>query len=222
MLAVSIYERGPWKSAGKRPVPSGRPESILSVPPMAIDTSDFKTGMAIYLDGEVYKIVEFQHVKPGKGGAFVRTKLKKIKTGQTIEKTFRAGERFDPARVEQKPMQFLYRAGDSVTCMNLEDYDQADYPIEMFGSGSKYLMEGMNVSATTIDGTVIGLEVPTFVEMKVAETDPAFKGDTVSGGTKPATLESGAVVAVPFHIGVGDVVKVDTRTDAYLERVSSA
>jgi len=222
MLAVSYYECGPGKSALEHPVPSGRSESILSVPPMAIDTSDFKTGMAIYLDGEVYKIVEFQHVKPGKGGAFVRTKLKKIKTGQTIEKTFRAGERFDPARVEQKPMQYLYRAGDSVTCMNLEDYDQADYPIDMFGSGSKYLMEGMNVSATTIDGTVVGLEVPTFVEMKVAETDPAFKGDTVSGGTKPATLESGAVVAVPFHIGVGDVVKVDTRTDAYLERVSSA
>lgn len=222
MLALSYYERGPGKGALEHPVPSGRSESILSVPPMAIDTSDFKTGMAIYLDGEVYKIVEFQHVKPGKGGAFVRTKLKKIKTGQTIEKTFRAGERFDPARVEQKPMQYLYRAGDSVTCMNLEDYDQADYPIDMFGSGSKYLMEGMNVSATTIDGTVVGLEVPTFVEMKVAETDPAFKGDTVSGGTKPATLESGAVIAVPFHIGVGDVVKVDTRTDAYLERVSSA
>ncbi len=189
---------------------------------MSIDTSDFRTGMAIYLDGEVYKVVEFQHVKPGKGGAFVRTKLKKLKSGQSIEKTFRAGERFEPARIEQKQMQFLYRSGDSVTCMDSEDYDQADYPIEMFGDGAKYLTEGMTVTATTVDGTVSGIEVPTFVEMKIAETDPAFKGDTVSGGNKPAVLESGATIAVPFHIAVGDVIKVDTRTDTYLERVSSA
>lgn len=189
---------------------------------MAIDTSDFKTGMALYVDGEVFRLVEFQHVKPGKGGAFVRTKLKKLRTGQTIEKTFRAGERFEPARVEQRPMQYLYRAGDTMTCMSLDDYEQNDFPIQMFGDGAKYLTEGMSVTATTVDGEVIGLEVPIFVEMRVAETDPAFKGDTVTGGSKPAKLESGAIVAVPFHIGVGDIVKVDTRTDAYLERVSTA
>lgn len=189
---------------------------------MAIDTSDFKTGMSIYLDGEVFTVVEFQHVKPGKGGAFVRTKLRKLKTGQNIEKTFRAGERIEPAYVERKKMQFLYAHGDEVTLMDLDDYDQVAYSKEMFGGGAKYLIEGMEVSAVTVDGNVVALEVPNFVELRVVETDPAFKGDTVSGGSKPATLEGGAVVAVPFHIGVGDLLKVDTRTDTYLERVKSA
>ncbi|KAA0227989.1 elongation factor P [Fimbriimonadia bacterium ATM] len=189
---------------------------------LAIDTSDFKTGMSIYLDGEVFTVVEFQHVKPGKGGAFVRTKLRKLKTGQNIEKTFRAGERIEPAYVERKKMQFLYAQGDEVTLMDLDDYDQVAYSKEMFGGGAKYLIEGMEVSAVTVDGNVVALEVPNFVELRVVETDPAFKGDTVSGGSKPATLEGGAVVAVPFHIGVGDLLKVDTRTDTYLERVKSA
>lgn len=187
---------------------------------MAIDTSDFKNGMCIYLDGEVFQIIEFQHVKPGKGGAFVRTKLRKLKTGQNLEKTFRAGERFDSAFVEKRKLQFLYRTGDEITCMDMESYDQENYNVAQFGDGAKYLVDGMEVFAITVDGEVIGLEIPNFVVQKIVETDPSFKGDTVSGG-KPATLESGAVVTVPFHISTGDVIKVDTRTDEYLERVST-
>lgn len=187
---------------------------------MAIDTSDFKNGMNIYLDGEVYTIVEFQHVKPGKGGAFVRTRLRKLKTGQNMEKTFRAGERVESAYVEKKPLQFLYRAGEEVVVMDLEDYEQHHHPASMFGDGIKYLKDGMEVSAMVVDGQVWGLDVPNFVELEVVETDPVFKGDTVSGG-KPATLEGGAVIQVPFHITQGDVLKVDTRTDTYLERVKS-
>jgi elongation factor P len=178
--------------------------------------------MNIYLDGEVYTIIEFQHVKPGKGGAFVRTKLRKLKTGQNLEKTFRAGERVDPAFVEKRKLQFLYRTGDEVVVMDTEDYDQHNYPVSYVGDGAKYLQEGMEVSAVTVDGEVWGLEVPNFVELAVVETDPAFKGDTVSGGSKPATMEGGAIVAVPFHINPGDVLKIDTRTDTYLERVKSA
>ncbi|HET6644281.1 MAG TPA: elongation factor P [Fimbriimonadales bacterium] len=189
---------------------------------LAIDTSSFRNGMNIYLDGEVYTIIEFQHVKPGKGGAFVRTKLRKLKTGQNLEKTFRAGERVDPAFVEKRKLQFLYRTGDEVVVMDTEDYDQHNYPVSYVGDGAKYLQEGMEVSAVTVDGEVWGLEVPNFVELAVVETDPAFKGDTVSGGSKPATMEGGAIVAVPFHINPGDVLKIDTRTDTYLERVKSA
>lgn len=188
---------------------------------MAIDTSDFRNGMAIYLDGEVFTIIEFQHVKPGKGGAFVRTKLRKLKTGQNIEKTFRAGEKVESAYVEKRKMEFLYRSGEEVVLMDPETYDQQHYSIELFGDGAKYLSEGMDVSAMIVDGEVFNLEVPQFVEVGVAETDPGFKGDTVSGGSKPATLATGAQIAVPFHINVGDIIKVDTRTDTYLERVKS-
>ena len=197
------------------------PEGPLPETPLAIDTSDFKNGMNIYLDGEVFTVVEFQHVKPGKGGAFVRTKLRKLKTGQNIEKTFRAGERVEPAYVEKKKLQFLYKAGGEVVCMDMEDFEQNHYPVSYLGGGIKYLKEGMEVSAVAVDGKVWGIEVPNFVELTVAETDPAFKGDTVSGGTKPATLEGGAVVSVPFHINIGDILKIDTRDDKYLERVKT-
>ena len=187
---------------------------------MAIDTSNFKNGMNISLDGEVYTIVEFQHVKPGKGAAFVRTRLRKLKTGQNVEKTFRAGEKVEPVFVEKTPLQYLYRSGDDVVVMDLEDYEQHQYPAAFFGDGLKYLKEGMEVTALVVGGEVWGLDVPNFVELEVLETDPVFKGDTVSG-TKPATLEGDAIVAVPFHITQGDVLKVDTRTDSYLERVKS-
>jgi elongation factor P len=187
---------------------------------MASDTSDFRTGMCIYLDGEVYSIVEFQHVKPGKGGAFVRTKLRKLKTGQNLEKTFRAGEKIESAYVERKKMQFLYRSGDEVVCMDMDDFEQHHFPVGMFGDRAAYLVEGMDVQAVVVDGQVFGLELPNFVEQKVVETDPGFKGDTVTGG-KPAKLESGATITVPFHINVGDVIKVDTRTDEYLERTQT-
>lgn len=187
---------------------------------MAIDTSDFKNGMHLYLDGEVYTIVEFQHVKPGKGGAFVRTRLRKVKTGSILEKTFRSGERFEPAFVEKRKMQFVYRQGDELVLMDLDTYEQEPVSEAVIGEGAKYLKEDSEVTSLVADGEVLGYEVPPFVELEIVETDPGHRGDTVSGGaTKPAKLESGATIQVPFHLNVGDVVKVDTRTDSYLERV---
>ena len=187
---------------------------------MAIDTSDFRNGLAFYLSGEVHQIVEFQHVKPGKGGAFVRTKLKRLNTGATIEKTFRAGERIEPAFIEKKAFQFLYRQGSDLVLMDLDTYEQTPVSAKDIGDGAKYLKEEMEVVAILADGVSLGYEVPQFVELAVAETDPPFKGDTVRGGsTKPAKLETGVQIQVPFHIVEGDVVKVDTRNGEYLERV---
>lgn len=188
---------------------------------MAVDTSDFRNGMAFYLDGAVYVIVEFQHVKPGKGGAFVRTKLRNLKTGATLEKTFRSGEKVEPAYVEKTKMQFLYRQGDELTLMDLDNYEQTHVSAESLGGPAKYLKEEMEMTALVVDGQPIGYEIPNFVELAIVETDPGYKGDTVSGSSqKPAKLESGATINVPFHINEGDIVKVDTRTDSYLERVS--
>lgn len=187
---------------------------------MAIDTSDFRNGMAMYLDGEVYQIVEFQHVKPGKGGAFVRTKLRKLKTGNTVEKTFRAGERVEPAFLERVKLQFLYRQGDELVLMDLDTYEQIHVPESVIGTQAKYLKEEMEVGSLVVDGESLGYEIPSVVELVIEETDPGYKGDTVSGSsTKPAKLETGAMINVPYHIKEGDVVKVDTRTDEYLERV---
>jgi elongation factor P len=188
---------------------------------MAIDTSDFKNGMAFYLDGEPYQILEFQHVKPGKGGAFVRTRLKRMRTGSTLEKTFRSGERFEPAFIERVKKQFLYTQADIAVLMDLDSYEQEEVAIDAIGPAAKYLKEEMEVQAVLIDGSPLAYEVPSFVELAVIQTDPGFKGDTVSGNvTKPATLETGAVVQVPMHINEGDILKIDTRTDSYLERVS--
>lgn len=174
----------------------------------------------MYLDGDVYTIVEFQHVKPGKGGAFVRTRLRKIKTGSILEKTFRSGERVEPAFVEKKKMQFLYRQANELVLMDLDTYEQEPVDGATLGDGAKYLKEDMEIISLMAGGEVLGYELPNFVELEVVETDPGYKGDTVSGGsTKPAKLETGAVINVPFHINEGDFVKVDTRTDSYLERV---
>lgn len=186
---------------------------------MAIDTSDFKNGMAFYLDGEVHQIVEFQHVKPGKGGAFVRTKLKRLKAGSTIERTFRSGEKFDPAYIDNVEYQYLFRTGDEITLMDLDTYEQISVDADLLGDQQKYLKEEMKVTALVAGDETLGYEIPQFVELEVTQTDPAYKGDTVSGSNKPATLESGAVISVPFHIKEGDVIKVDTRSNAYLERV---
>ena len=187
---------------------------------LAIDTSDFKNGMHFYLDGEVYTIVEFQHVKPGKGGAFVRTRLRKLKTGSILEKTFRSGERVEPAFVEKLKMQFLYRQGSELVLMDLDTYEQLPVEETTLGDQAKYLKEDMEIVALKAGDEVLGYELPNFVELAVAETEPGYRGDTVSGSsTKPAKLETGAMVQVPFHINEGDVVKVDTRTDTYLERV---
>lgn len=188
---------------------------------MAIDTSDFKNGMHFYMDGDVWTIIEFQHVKPGKGGAFVRTRLRKVRTGQVLEKTFRSGERVEPAFVEKLKMQFLFRQGETeAVLMDLDSYEQIPVALTSLGDQSKYLKEDMEITALVASGEVLGYELPNFVELEIIETDPGYKGDTVSGSsTKPAKLESGATINVPFHINTGDIVKVDTRTDSYLERV---
>ena len=176
--------------------------------------------MHIYLDNEVFTIVDFQHVKPGKGGAFVRTKLRKLKSGATLEKTFRSGERVEPAFVEKKKLQFVYRQGAELVLMDLDTYEQEPVAGETIGDQAKYLKEDMEIIALVAGGETLGYELPNFVELEVVETDPGYKGDTVSGSsTKQAKLESGAFIQVPFHINEGDDVKVDTRTDSYLERV---
>lgn len=176
--------------------------------------------MHFYLDGDVWTIIEFQHVKPGKGGAFVRTRLRKVKTGQVIEKTFRSGERVEPAFVEKVKMQYLYKQGSDAYLMDLDTYEQIPVPMSTLGDQGSFLKDESEIVALTASGETLGYELPNFVELEVAETDPGFKGDTVSGGsTKPAKLETGATIQVPFHINVGDSVKVDTRSGAYLERV---
>lgn len=188
---------------------------------MAVDTSDFKNGMAISFDGQIFQIIEFQHVKPGKGGAFVRTRLRNLRTQSTLEKTFRAGEKVEPVYLEKVEYQYLYRQGNELVLMDTGNYEQVHIAESAIGDGAKYLKEEMMVQAMQADGETLGYEIPNFVELEITQTDPAYKGDTVSGGsTKPATLETGAIVQVPFHVGEGDVIKVDTRIGEYLERVS--
>ena len=184
-----------------------------------MDTSDFRNGLSINLDGEIVTIVEFQHVKPGKGGAFVRTKLRNAKTGAVVDKTFRAGEKVEHARLERRPMQFLYSQDDEYFLMDGNTFEQIGVPKSLFGPAVKYLKDGMEVMVVDHSGAIIAAEVPFFVELEVTMTDPGVRGDTASGGSKPATLETGAVVQVPFFVNIGDRVKVDTRTDTYLERV---
>jgi len=184
-----------------------------------ISTNQFKNGMTIELDGALYTIVSFQHVKPGKGGAFVRTKLKNVKTGAVVEKTFRAGEKVEQARLEGKKMQFLYSDQDMYHFMDLVTYEQIALTKEQLGDVVLYLKENVEVVVTMHEGNPLGVEPPIFVELKVKETEPGVKGDTVSGASKPATLESGAIVRVPLFVNVGDVIKVDTRTGEYITRV---
>lgn len=188
---------------------------------MAIDTSDFTNGMAFYMDGDIYQILEFQHVKPGKGGAFVRTRLKKVKTGNVFEKTFRSGEKFDPCFLEKVPFQFLFRTGDDLTLMDLDSYEQVSVPSSSIGDSAQYLKEEVEVTALTADGEVLGYEVPNFVVLKVTSAEPGVRGNTATGGVlKGATVETGAAVQVPMHIEEGDNIKIDTRNGAYIERVN--
>ncbi len=186
-----------------------------------MDTSDFRNGLSLIYEGNIFTIVEFQHVKPGKGGAFVRSKLKNLKTGATIEKTWRAGERMDQAVLDRRPMQYLYSLDDEAYLMDTESFDQITIPVEQIGSQAKYLKENTEIQVVLHKDAVIGVTVPDFMELVVAETDPGLKGDTATGGTKPATLEGGATVMVPLFINVGEKLKIDTRTDSYLERVKS-
>ncbi len=185
---------------------------------MQISTNQFKNGMAVEIDGRLFFIVEFQHVKPGKGGAFVRTKLKNVKTGAVLDKTFRAGEKFEQAHLEHKKMQYLYKDDAGYHFMDNTTYEQLTLMPEQLGDVMKYVKENTSVDVLTHEDVPLGVEAPFFVELEVAETDPGLKGDTATGGTKPATMETGAVVQVPLFVNVGDTLKIDTRTDTYITR----
>jgi elongation factor P len=186
---------------------------------VAISTADFKNGKAILIDGKPYIIIEFQHVKPGKGGAFVRTKVRDIRTGRVNDLTFRAGEKFDEIRMEQKEMQFLYSDGEDFNFMDNETYEQIALSADVVGDAAKWLKENDVATLQYAGEELIGVEPPMFVELEVTETEPGFKGDTVQGGTKPATLETGAVVQVPMFVNNGDVLKIDSRDARYITRV---
>jgi elongation factor P len=187
---------------------------------MAMDTSQFRNGSKIELDGEPFVITYFQHVKPGKGGAFVRTKVKNLKTGRVLERTFRSGEKVEEADVEERKMQYLYSDGDSLVFMDSQSYDQIPIPGEQVGDGRKYLLENMEVEVLIYKGLAINIEVPAFVQLTVTQCDPGLKGDTASGGTKPVTVETGAVVQAPLFIKEGETIRIDTRTGEYVERVN--
>ena len=176
--------------------------------------------MAFQMDGDIWTLIEFQHVKPGKGGAFVRTKLRKVKSGQVLEKTFRSGEKIEPVFLEKVKMQFLYKQNTEAILMDLDSYEQIPVEMSTLGDQAEFLKEDMEIISLQVKEEVLGYELPNFVELEVVETDPGERGNTVSGGaTKPAKLESGASVQVPFHINIGDVLKIDTRSGSYLERV---
>jgi elongation factor P len=183
-----------------------------------IFTTDFRSGLRIQVEGDPYEIIEFQHVKPGKGGAFVRTKLRNLKTGNVIEKTFRAGERFEEPPIEDREMQFLYAQVRDCYFMDTSSYEQVSVTDEQLGGAKDFIKENMVVKIMFYQGKPLGVQLPIFVELKIVETAPGVRGDTATGGNKPATLETGAVIKVPFHIGQGDIVKIDTRTRAYVER----
>lgn len=183
-----------------------------------ISTSDFKTGLTIELDGDVYTIVEFQHVKPGKGAAFVRTKLKNLKTGGVTERKFNASEKVETAHVERREMQYLYKDGDLFVVMDNESYEQTGLTEDQIGDGVKWLKENMNLGVLLFNGTVIGVDLPNTVQLTVAHTEPGVKGDTATGGSKPATMETGAIVQVPFFVNEGEVLIIDTRTGNYVQR----
>ena len=188
---------------------------------MLVSTAEFKKGLRIVFDGEPYTIVDFQHVKPGKGGAFIRTKLKHMRSGKVIDNTFRSGEKVELVDFEEKHMQYLYR-DDRYHFMDTESYEQLSLSPEEVGDARDYLKENTEVDVLYIGGRPVTVELPNFVELSVARTDPGVRGDTAQGGTKPATLETGAVIQVPLFLNEGDMVKIDTRTGEYLGRVATA
>lgn len=184
-----------------------------------ISTSDFRKGLKIEYKGEPCEIVDFQHVKMGRGGAVVRTKMKNIKTGNVLEDTFRSGDKFERPELEEKTMQYLYFQDGLYYFMDTENYEQVPFNEKQLGDSRLFLKENIIAAVLSYKGTPIGIELPTFVELQIAETEPGFKGDTAAGGYKPAKLETGATVKVPFHINIGDVIRVDTRSGEYVERV---
>lgn len=184
-----------------------------------VSAGDFRKGLTIEYEGNVYQVIEFQHVKPGKGAAFVRTKLKNIKSGGVVEKTFRPTEKCPQAHIERKEMQYLYSDGDLYHFMDVETYDQIALSEDQVGETLKFVKENEMVKILSHNNEVFAMEPPLFVELEITETEPGFKGDTSTGATKPATVETGALVYVPLFVEIGDVIKIDTRTGEYLSRV---
>ena len=184
-----------------------------------ISAGDFKNGITLEIEGNIYQILEFRHVKPGKGAAFVRTKLKNIINGGAIERTFRPTEKFPKAHIERKDMQYLYSDGELYHFMDVETYDQIALNEDAIGDSLKFVKENEMVKICSHNGNVFDVEPPLFVELAITETEPGFKGDTATGATKPATVETGATVYVPLFVETGDVLKIDTRTGEYLSRV---
>jgi len=184
-----------------------------------ISAGEFRNGVTFEMEGNVFQIVEFQHVKPGKGAAFVRTKLKNVITGAVVEKTFRPTEKMPKAHIERKNMAYSYNDGDLYYFMDNETFDMMPLGADQLGDSLRFVTENMNVTVLSYKGNVFGVEPPTFVELKVTETEPGFKGDTSTGATKPATLETGAQINVPLFVNQDDIIRVDTRTGEYMERV---
>jgi elongation factor P len=186
------------------------------------DTSDIRKGLKIMLDGSPYTVVEFQFVKPGKGAAFTRTKMKNLLSGGVIERNLRSGDKLEPANVEVKTMQYLYRDADSCVFMDTTTYDQVNIPVTTVGESTAFMPENINVEVLFFNDRAVGVTLPNFIEQAITETEPGFKGDTSTGATKPAKISTGAQVNVPLFINAGDVVKIDTRTGEYIERLSRA
>ena len=185
---------------------------------MAISTSDFKNGMTLDLPEGLYNVVEFQHVKPGKGGAFVRTTLKNARTGQVVDKTFRAGEKVEQAVIDKREMQFLYREGEDYVFMDNTSYDQMNVGAASLGNAANFVVEGSSAVLQMYKDEIVGVDLPAAVELSISETEPGIQGDRVSGARKPATLETGLVVQVPLFVNTGDRIKVDTRSGEYITR----
>ena len=185
----------------------------------AITTNDLKNGITLQLDNGLFTVIEFQHVKPGKGGAFVRTKLRNLKTGNVLEKTFNAGIRVEQAMLEKKDMQFLYRDGDDYVFMDTESYDQINVAPVSLGDAADYIIESMIAIIATHNNDIVSVEIPASVELLIANTEPGIQGDRVSGARKPAELQTGKTIQVPLFVNIGDKVKVDTRSGEYLTRV---
>ncbi len=184
-----------------------------------ISVNDFKTGVTVDIDGVAYQVVEFQHVKPGKGAAFVRAKLKNLVTGGSVEKTFRGGEKIPRAHLDKKEMQYLYHDGQDYVFMDTSSFDQLPISEETIGENKKWLQENMLIQIVVFQGSIIGVELPNFIEMEIVDCEPAVKGDTATGASKMATVETGARVQVPLFVEQGDRIRIDTRTGEYMERV---
>ena len=183
-----------------------------------VSTSEFRNGMVLKIDGQLFFMVEFNPFKPGKGAAVVRTRLKNVKTGATLDRTYRSGDKVDDVRLERRKMQFLYRSDDMYVFMDSETYDQMELTKDIVGDATRYLKENEIVDVLVAENNAINVELPIFVELTVTQTGPGLRGDTATGGSKPATLETGASVQVPLFVEQGDILKIDTRTDTYVER----